>query len=1678
MKRVYFLLATFLSLLSALPISGQTITAKTMVPVARESYTYPVRDVHSKNYSLENNWIISQVEGNFGENKPGNNDMVRGMDVKDGIMYFINRETASLVRVDGATGEMLDPIRITDEHLFKVEQDGEWVSDVLLPYNDIHFDQAGNCLIGGCTYGTHTFFIYEVNLETGVATEVIRERLYDNPNFLDNGYRFDAFGVYGDIHDDAVIMAADANSWTVYRWLIKDGVVTPAEQIKITLNPEVDNYLAVSATSFGTAPQIFPQDEEGSFFYVDGSNTLPMLFNESGDLIEDFASVPTGLVVANNSGEEINLSTKPNGMIEFQVGEEYFLLMAATHTVHAVPSTFALYKFADQGRMFEDMEPLWYFPTDGMGTVSNGCRTAVPVVEVIDDSTAKLYLYANNNGYACYTLFNGYDSLPMQQTDTIYFVNAQSWSPVNVYAWNEETSSQNATWPGVAAEKANYQVNGYDVYYFVVNQGQYTHCIFNNGSAQTDNLQWTAGKYYYNGSWWTYDELMNNVVQSTYTVVGSSGLLGTHWEVTDTTNNMLLLEDGTYQLIKTDVTLVAGTYEYKVVRDHSWEWCLPTGANQVLYIDKDGIYTVTFTLDLTLQTISATSELQQEAVVIPKVFLIGTMNDWDYTATELQLAPDSLTASVTIMLDANTIYDYQMVVDGNWFTSYDGTMTRDNCQNWQFEHIENTLTYASVYTDIAGEYTFVWNYADNTISVIYPDLCSAVKELDWYNGVKISQLQSSIWHKIDIASITEYAALTNIPIENDLWEQVNVSVEYYTSCDGLIIMQNEARFAVGVTNMNINFDEIMKYIVYMPNIDAIYLKISVEVVEYAYAFLEDIVCDGAEYVDPITGEAHVIMSSEPSSLYWGDTVQVHSTLDSIYVFYFTPMDAPEMLDEYMLEQIGAMPRLEAGLPVDTTGSAEAIMAYYNSMDTEYIADIVRIEWVEGANEIVDCSATTHEMTLLVESDCDYVMEIIYEFPVAYLAVEEINIEACGSYTWNGITYTESGEYYLTNEEGCIVEILYLTIYPIDDEITIETICYGETFLWEANGEKYTETSYIKILKENEYGCEITYILDLTVTTAPIVITDTVTICYGDSYEWIDGYYDETGVYETIIANEFGCDSIIATLHLTVLPEVPETIIEKTIYDGDKYTWHDDIYTEEGEYSITLQDINGCDSVVTLILTVLPIYENEWNLLQEIRDDLIQNNAWQTPWDLSTSVSSWRGVELYNGHIIEINLSSKGLTGTFPTKILQLPHLEYLSLANNQLTGDAFAKIQTDMTAVVAENSTFVSALTYLDISYNQFTGNVGLLAIMSKLIPNLSNLQANNNCFKDVIPTIPQNINVDLSNQDINYYIQLDLSNLDIDPKQVPTILLYDHVEQTYFTSPIAIDITNYSPDYTYDHAQPWGIMIDKTNDYTTCLNGDAYRGKNGDTLYLSYPYAEVSHDSYCRMTLSFEMGDANFVDGVNIADLQTTILYAFGEYNNCVFNFTAADTYTDNKINVQDLIRTVDILLAKADINTDSTTINYIAPRTRTAFYDAEIIVENNTIKLITNQPIAALQISATGDVQWLLNGIGMEQTTAHHSVVAYSLVGNYIPAGETIIGYCQGNVDLLHAELSNANAQLVPVIISGQRMPTTVEDLQTTDSEQAIYDVLGRKHNQMNQQGLYIIKSDNQYIKVYNNK
>jgi hypothetical protein len=94
-------------------------------------------------------------------------------------------------------------------------------------------------------------------------------------------------------------------------------------------------------------------------------------------------------------------------------------------------------------------------------------------------------------------------------------------------------------------------------------------------------------------------------------------------------------------------------------------------------------------------------------------------------------------------------------------------------------------------------------------------------------------------------------------------------------------------------------------------------------------------------------------------------------------------------------------------------------------------------------------------------------------------------------------------------------------------------------------------------------------------------TQTISAC--TSYNWPvnNQTYNSNGVYTDTIANASGCDSII-TLNLTINSPITNS---STVTSCNSYNWNGNIYNTSGVYNQVLSTSNGCDSTVTLNLTI-------------------------------------------------------------------------------------------------------------------------------------------------------------------------------------------------------------------------------------------------------------------------------------------------------------------------------------------------------------------------------------------------------------------------------------------------------------------------------------------------------------
>jgi uncharacterized delta-60 repeat protein len=83
------------------------------------------------------------------------------------------------------------------------------------------------------------------------------------------------------------------------------------------------------------------------------------------------------------------------------------------------------------------------------------------------------------------------------------------------------------------------------------------------------------------------------------------------------------------------------------------------------------------------------------------------------------------------------------------------------------------------------------------------------------------------------------------------------------------------------------------------------------------------------------------------------------------------------------------------------------------------------------------------------------------------------------------------------------------------------------------------------------------------------------------YTWNGNSYSQSGIYTANFTNINGCDSI-ATLNLTILNP---TSSSETVSTCGTYFWNNNTYDQSGTYSTILTNVSGCDSVANLVLTI-------------------------------------------------------------------------------------------------------------------------------------------------------------------------------------------------------------------------------------------------------------------------------------------------------------------------------------------------------------------------------------------------------------------------------------------------------------------------------------------------------------
>ena len=220
-------------------------------------------------------------------------------------------------------------------------------------------------------------------------------------------------------------------------------------------------------------------------------------------------------------------------------------------------------------------------------------------------------------------------------------------------------------------------------------------------------------------------------------------------------------------------------------------------------------------------------------------------------------------------------------------------------------------------------------------------------------------------------------------------------------------------------------------------------------------------------------------------------------------------------------------------------------------------------------------------------------------PISITDTNEVNLSICENqlpYSWNGLTFTttESQTATLTSVvTGCdSLATLILTVNPTLSSTTDITICDTELpYTW--NGLTFTNAgSQTSSLVSPLSGCDSLATLNLTVGPTLTSNTD-ITICENElPYSWNGLTFSSSGTQSTSLSSSLGCDSIV-TLNLSVNGIDTNTVNLSLCENELPYTWNGLTFSSPGTQIIYLLNSSGCDSTVKINLYVnaVPVAPN-------------------------------------------------------------------------------------------------------------------------------------------------------------------------------------------------------------------------------------------------------------------------------------------------------------------------------------------------------------------------------------------------------------------------------------------------------------------------------------------------------
>lgn len=229
---------------------------------------------------------------------------------------------------------------------------------------------------------------------------------------------------------------------------------------------------------------------------------------------------------------------------------------------------------------------------------------------------------------------------------------------------------------------------------------------------------------------------------------------------------------------------------------------------------------------------------------------------------------------------------------------------------------------------------------------------------------------------------------------------------------------------------------------------------------------------------------------------------------------------------------------------------------------------------------------TYTANLQTSHGCDSTITLELEVFPSYLNAWQHSICEGESYQFHGQSLTQPGQYKYTDvtQSGCdSIDQLQLIVLPRSNSSQSTHLCAGETLRFGevliTQAGTYTQTL------ANYLGCDSTVTLVVSYLPQPFTKIDS-SICQGDTLRFNQQMLTSPGVYLQRFNSFQGCDSLVQ-LQLSVNP-APITRFSANICQGESYLFEGEKVTASGQYVRRFSSSGGCDSLVVLNLSILPV----------------------------------------------------------------------------------------------------------------------------------------------------------------------------------------------------------------------------------------------------------------------------------------------------------------------------------------------------------------------------------------------------------------------------------------------------------------------------------------------------------